>query len=296
MHIFSRQEVKFSRMDMVSKIKGFTLVELLVGLSLSLFIAGLSFTYIVSSSRVFKIQTNDGYSQENARFALELMAQNIRLAGANHAGTFGAQFDTIFNDPICSNNETGVAGTTVCTTDELGNNSDRFGVDFIVGNDFLACDGSTVTLPAGTDNQRLANVFWTADLENNGAGNPPGDGVRSLYCQTHNVLAGAPVGVPLPLIDGIDAMQVQFGVDATGDGVINSYQSYGNIPAGSRAGIKAVRLALLINSGAANTGDVNTELVGTRTYQMLDGPTITRTNDSVARQIYSSTIMIPNTL
>lgn len=283
---------------------GFTLVELLVGLFLSLVIGTLALTFMVSSAQSFKVQSNDSISNENARFVLELLSQNIRLAGLNPDNDFTFNLDVIYNGNLCPNDESGITDgdNTACTVDNLANQSDRFAIDFVAtdANVVNACNGQTITVPTGTS-VRLAYVFWVADLD------AIPDGIRSLYCQPIDLTAETPIGNPLPLVDGVDRLQVQYGVDVldaagTSDGIIDRYQSYTNLVAAAPANptlvtrqVKTVRFAVLVNSGLANN-DSNTEQPINTSYQLLDSPAIQINNDRILRQVYSSTVLLPNSL
>ncbi|RBP52658.1 PilW family protein [Arenicella xantha] len=265
---------------------GFTLVELLVGLFLSLFIGGMALTYMVSSSRTFRIQTGDSISQENARFALEIISQNLRLAGINPSNSFANKLDVVYNGDNCPANESSISNgdSQGCTVDELANNSDRIAVDFIADSSFTGCNFAAVTVPLGIE-KRYANVFWTADLDN--------DGVRSLYCQTYNITDSQIEGPAAPLIDGVDRLQAQYGVDNDQDDVIDRYQSYTNLTPAFSSRVKSIRFALLVGSGVDLDAGANTEDNIERKYQLLDGPEISIT-DRVKREIYSTTVMLPN--
>ena len=62
--------MKFILAKNKTSMSGFTLVELLVGLVLTLFISAIAITYMISTSQSFKAQTNDALSQENASLLL----------------------------------------------------------------------------------------------------------------------------------------------------------------------------------------------------------------------------------
>lgn len=275
---------------------GFTLVELLVGLFLSIFIIGIALTYFVSSSQTFRVQTNESIVQENARFALEILAQNLRLAGLNPSNEvtlsegLGTGFDALSS--FCTDNEDGLAdnanGTTRCTLDELANGSDRVAVTYIAEAELgpvniSGCNNQSISIAQG-GHARLANVLWSAANQN---------GIRSLFCQTFDLNANQAVGVALPLVDGIDAMQFQYGVDFDDDGQIDRYQSITNVA--DPATIRTVRVALLISSGLTKVVDATTEVQRNRTFNLLDGPPI-NFNDGQIRQLFTTTILIPNTI
>lgn len=286
------------------KVAGFTLVELLVGLFLSLFIVGVALTYFVSSSRTFRTHTNESVIQENARFALEILARNIRHAGVNPSNTFDNEMDVIFSDAICSNSEDGLAdgaaGGSACTRDgpdnATWNNSDRFAVDYMIDRTkettnqvVTLCNGAEETVNAGTE-MRFGSVFWTADIDNNG--------VRSLYCQGLNLETNLAEGLAVPLIEGVERIQVQYGVDVDNDGIVERYQSFTNLGAANSNRVRTMRVAMLMSSGlntnTAEARDFSTEESQARTFTLLDGAPENFAADTVLRQIYTTSVMIHN--
>lgn len=291
-----------NRRGMSHHAAGFTLVELLVGLFLSLVIGTLALTFMVSSAQSFKVQGNDSISNENARFVLEMLAQNIRLGGLNPDNDFTFNLDVIYNGNLCSADESAASSgdTGQCTVDSLANQSDRFAVDFVTVENITACNGQAVTVPTGSS-LRIAYVFWVADLD------ATPDGIRSLYCQPLNLTTSTPIGAALPLVDGVDRLQVQYGVDSldgsgNSDGIVDRYQSYTNLIAASPTNpglttrqVKTVRFAVLVSSGLVDE-DINAERAQNKVYQLLDGPVVQINNDRVLRQVYSSTVMLPNSL
>ncbi len=58
-----------------------SLIEILVALGLSLIIMGGAITLLSSNKRVYKEQNEMGRLQENARFAMEILIKDIRMAG-----------------------------------------------------------------------------------------------------------------------------------------------------------------------------------------------------------------------
>lgn len=276
---------------------GFTLVELLVGLVLSLFIIGVALTYFISSSQTFKSHTAESVIQENSRFALEFLTQNFRLAGMNPSDDFTVSLNTIYNAAKCGAGESGISdgasGSERCTRegDSSTNNSDRVAIDYALHAESTAivangCNGSDLNVPANST-LRVASTLWTADID--------GDGVRSLYCQTINIDTGVAAGPAAPIVDGVDRMQVQYGIDNNDDGVIERYQSFTNLGASNIDKVKAIRLALLISSGLGIESDAVTEEEIDRQFVLLDAPAETF-NDWRLRNIFTTTVALPNTL
>ncbi len=290
---------------------GFTLVELLVGIVLSLFVVGVTLMYMVSSAASFKAQSAESFIQENARFALDILSQEFRLSGLNPLNEYETELDVIYTGDVCGANESGVAanakGSALCTRDGANdanqNNSDRVAIDYAVTNPTTTCGGVDITasmISASDDQLGLASVFWTADLDN------PKDGVRSLYCQTFTTEGGSPsaLNAPIALIDGIERMQVQYGVDENSDGAIDAYKSYTELikssplnPSETTTKVRSIRYALLVGPGLYEGKDANTEKAETRKYSLLDAPDVVfSADDRLNRQIFSTTTLIPNSL
>ena len=295
-------DVDMQRIDM-SRVKaaGFTMVELLVGLVLSVFIIAVTITYMTTSSRTFRVQTNESLIQENARFALEILTQNFRLAGLNPSNNFANDLSVVYADARCPAGEVGLAdgaiGSAVCTKDGANNttdnNSDRIAIDYMVDASksgtavtVFGCNSHQITVPAGSE-VRLASVFWSGDLD--------GDGVRSLYCQTYNLQTNLAEGVALPLVDGVDRLQFQYGVDSDNDGVIERYQSMTKLGANNTNDVRAIRVAMLLNGGASPDQNFDSDEKLDRSYTLLDAPA-SSFDDREFRQVYSTTVLIPNTL
>lgn len=68
----------------VSHQAGFTIVELMVAATLGLLILGGAISMFVSNKRVYTEQDEMGRLQENARFAIDMLVRDIRMAG--HTG------------------------------------------------------------------------------------------------------------------------------------------------------------------------------------------------------------------
>ena len=60
---------------------GFSLIELLVAMTLGLFLIGGAITMFMSNSRTYNEQVSMSRLQENARFALDILMRDIRIAG-----------------------------------------------------------------------------------------------------------------------------------------------------------------------------------------------------------------------
>ena len=83
--------------------KGFTLIELMIGLALGSIILGAVLYTFLSNSQTYRLNEAQSRVQENGRFALDFLTREIRHAGFNPAmefcggsGPINKKFD---NDP-----------------------------------------------------------------------------------------------------------------------------------------------------------------------------------------------------
>jgi len=288
--------------------KGFSLVELLVGMAISLFVAGVAISYLVTSSRNLTEKTGLDLVQENTRFALEMLSSNIRLAGLiNVKNTGSDELDPLFTQSIChSDFKTQPTGsdTSACNLDNVNNafggistmQSDRLAIQMETNRPFQTCAGTTIT-PGANLMARVVTVFWAGDID--------GDGVSSLYCQTYTdqgvtgslSLNYTLEGNAIPLVDGIEMFQVQYGIDtdATPDGDIDTYQPFSGLSAGQIANILSVKIGLLVSPGQTISSEQSSDNANEeKEYQVLDGYYKSAATDRVRRQAITTTIFLPN--
>ena len=284
--------MKIKNTPLSSNDAGFTLVELMVGMFVSLIIIGVSLTYLISASASFKINANDGYIQENSRFALTFISRVLRRGGSNSQIDLGFETSPVLTDLICSD---GPVNNIACTSTSSGpNNSDRITIAYILA-DGLTCNGSDISTFYSPDNgERIVDELWVAT---------DADGVNNLYCKsslmTSDGVLVAQGGAP-PIISGIDMMKFDYAVDTNDDFRADRYLTIDEIVAGNPVSgnsyedsIRAIKVGLLVNSGLVGATENNTEDLVDRVYQIF-GVESTALNDQVLRQIFSTTIQLPN--
>ena len=274
---------------------GYTIVELMIGLVIGLLVGTVAITFMISSSRTLATQSSEDIIQENARFALEILASSMRLAGSNSSSNPQTQTlsQGIFRGKICDGNDCNVNNNAL-TVGEAGvsritTNTDSAAFEYIATSG-KACNGSDISVES-----QIVSVFYVADED--------GDGVTSLYCEpyqafldfvTQSFVNHTSLG-SVPLIDGIEMLQLQYGVDTDSSGTIDRYMSYDNLVSTPALfdEVKAVRLGLILsNNQEEQSASKRTELVKARTYTVLDG-TLTA-NDAMLRQAVSTTVFLPN--
>lgn len=275
--------------------KGISLVELMVFMAIGVFISLVATRFLVASSRAFVAQNIDGRIQENAMYALNAISKNIRLAG--FSGDAPISVDLLANHSICPDSD-GDDNESVCVADQADfNGSDRIAIELVTrptgiglsntgGN---ACDGTSLS---STGYIHFVNSFWIGTE-------------GELMCQSIRLDNGAALTQAIALIEGIDLMQVQYGIDTNSDGVADTYTSVSNFAALATAtasfaneedvadAVKSVRIALLMGSGIKIAGKDSAETQASRSYILLDGPALVF-DDRKKREIYSTTVMLPN--
>ncbi len=81
-----------------SSARGFTLVELMVGVAIGLFLVAVMSTIFVGSKGTFQSQESTSRLQENGRFAMDTIANDLRMSGFR--GCLGQVRDTLFTNTL----------------------------------------------------------------------------------------------------------------------------------------------------------------------------------------------------
>jgi len=122
-------------LSVIKKQRGLSLIELMIAITLGLFITAGLIQLFISSKQSYRIQENLSRVQENGRFAMELLATDIRMAG--YWGCLGST-ETIQNNlaPYDSNGDGQTDGiyesildAIVATNGDGLNNSDSISVN-----------------------------------------------------------------------------------------------------------------------------------------------------------------------
>ena len=249
--------------------RGLNLIELMIAVVIGLFISLMVVQYLSTSSRLFKQQGVDGNLQANGTFAISYLSQFVRQAGSYNP--VGSEVPFFVNE---------CAGTNPCTYDrDASGESDQIAVQMVPQNR-RDCVGNP-TQPE----ERIANVFSI-----NGG---------SLFCRGYSVTNNIWLGVGETLIDGIDQMQVLYGV-SNNDGIVDRYVDASRVAAAGLDDlqvqeawdrIRSVKIALLVSDGE----NTSIERPGSPTYTLLDSAPVTYT-DRVLRKVFETTVTINNKL
>ncbi len=330
-------------MKNIDRQHGISLVEILVSLVISIFLlAGIVQVY-TGNRATFSFTNALAEIQENGRFALDMISQDLRLAGNwgcigfdpddtdNINDTLDAAtvpgYDSDFHDFIGEDAITGenntivttfsnsdpltirggkpIVGTIMAPFHGVGTNtldvrgSTNFGGNDIIlvarcgANDLLIDEeadilrvtSSTVNTPttttltvAGTKSQQFEGDAVVIELQTvnyflgDGAGGEP-----ALFRQEFNQAAQE-------LVEGIEDMQILYGVDLDDDQFPNQYLTANNVP--DFDDVVAIRLQLLVRS----IDDFVTEDAQVYTFDGVQ----TTPNDRRIRQVFTTTIALRN--
>lgn len=261
--------------------QGFSLIELLVALLIGLvLLLGVGQVFL-SSRQTFTTNEAMAKLQENGRFSLEFIASSARQAGYLSSGSI---LDVPFPaEPV--NCGLGSAPSNPCSANGAGSASDRvsFAAEPVVIDGSLRdCSGTVVAA-----NRVIINSFFIIPAD---ANNPH----SSLGCSSYDRNQKAWITQNQRLIDGIESIQVLYGLDSRDDALsTNQFVSADRVAnAAGWGNVVAVRIAVL-----ANSLDNITPAPPQRNYYLLDAaPFIPAAGDQRSRQVFTTTIHFKNIL
>jgi type II secretory pathway pseudopilin PulG len=308
--------------------RGLSLIELLVSITLGLILASGLVTVYIDSKNNYQAEDEIARVQENGRYALSVLKRELALSGflGGHLDTeskvtcagsctgwaFDASVPVEFVNSVSASDT--MPSSSTRTDFEAG--TDIFSVKRTSG-DFTLKDGEYGDgKTAADDNQ------WYLRAENYGdfqewvflgsGGIPSGEDVagseidyweyyvKTFYIRNYSVSAGD--GVPTLcverliatglqsqcLIEGIEDLQVEFGIDSDGDNAPNQFKS--NPTAAEIESAVAARIYLLVRGIDAVAGYTNN-----KTYTLGDKDVAAK-NDAFVRRVFSTTVQMRNTV
>ncbi|MFA7387769.1 MAG: PilW family protein [Thiohalobacteraceae bacterium] len=130
---------------------------------------------------------------------------------------------------------------------------------------------------------RLRSFIYFVGKRDNDPNNPPG-----LFRRPLGATGGssAAAGAAEEVVEGVESMQVLYGVDTDNDRVVNQYVTANNVPDWNN--VLSVQIALLMR--ATERGD---DISGATTY-VLNGSNADAAADGRLRQVFNTTIALRN--
>lgn len=218
--------------------RGFSLVELMVAVVISSLVLIAVIQVFLSNRESFRLQTNLGRVQENSRFSMGHLGRVIRLGGY-----WGIDKDDWVLGVLSQTN----GGVTPVS----GTNNDTNGSDTITAVFRGVPDGFTTDCQGIVRNnaaQTISNRFRrTANNE--------------LEC---GVAVDAGGFTFQPLVDGVEAMHILYGLDTDADGSANQYVPVAGV--GNFDNVVSVRIGLLL----VTDDDALAAQVDNTNYTVLD--------------------------
>jgi type IV pilus assembly protein PilW len=262
------------------KMSGFTLVELMVTLVISMAILAALSQAFVSGNTAYSVQDRLGELQENGRYALYFMQRDIRMAGYPGVDPTVVPFAISPSSTVCTSLSLPANFTCDGTGNAANNGSDQIAVQY------------RVDVTGGMNNCLGASIASGLILTNTYAiSKDPTTGLSRLTCNGQ------------PIVEGIEAMQILYGVDtdvnptAAGFGVADYY-----VPANStrfsgnptlwQQKVVSVRIALLATTITPVFGDKPTD--STPSFTLLDGTPIGPLASGIRGKVFTATIQLRN--
>lgn len=301
--------------------QGLTLVELLVALVIGVVLGAAAVLVYVNSKHAFAVQDNTAQVQENGRFGMHVLKEDLRLAGfwglnyqPDSIGTAEAVvltnecktgWATDVTNPIDFVNNANT-GYTACIPDaDHKANTDVLTVRHASSQ--AVADASIKSGNVYLRTSLTSGLIFIADADgavDSGAAvselpvsnyelqvhayyvrpysATAGDGIPTLV---REVIGGTTVSAE-PLIEYVEDFQVTFGLDTNGDGDVDRYDNDG-IDAADIPKVMTVIAEILVRAPS-----VEADYTNTRTYQVGDR---THTpNDGFRRQVFRQTIFVRN--
>lgn len=235
--------------------KGFSLVELMVAVAIGLLVVVVVTMAYVNATGTQRSQSDKSRVEESMRFALDTLSSSVRKAGYRNPAATGSAMKDFCGSEVRINGVNGGATTKLdpASVDLSGtsmtilNSSDvlrvRYHGDgqtltpFTADGSVVDCLGNNVAATAFAED----TFFVAADAGNN---NEP-----SLFCYSSNASASGSVAI----VPGIESLQILYGEDSNGDGVVERFVDRGSVANLNR--VRSVMLSVVARSASSSGVD-----------------------------------------
>ena len=294
---------------------GFSIVELMIVITLGLMITAVIGSIFISGNKNYNQDDRYARMQENGRFAMNLVAQDLSMAGFWGYLTENTSSVAILGADNCGivlnitspvglvNSPTATAANTAhscISASTFVANTDVLTVKRVKGSPvtslstskaYLIVDGTAGNLSSGISTYDSTKNYWLYQPHIYYIANKTissGTTVPTLY-RKYLVATSGSFDYE-ELIEGIENIQVQFGIDsdATADGVPNYFTSSPSSTELAKAYV--ARISILART---LTPDPDTSYQNTSTYDLGEGA-IPQFNDRYQRVVFTSTVALRN--
>jgi type IV pilus assembly protein PilW len=244
-----------------SRRAGFTLIELMVAMTIGLILTIVVAQLFIGSRRTYATTDELSRMQENMRFTYQLLTRTVHLAG--YKTSPNSEHSAIFT----------AAAPALEATNSTGTVSDFFTVRYQGNsNGPGAADGSVVDCLGapiiGGVLPPVASTFTIAEGKNK---------ANALFCN----------GVEV--VSDVENMQLLLGEDLNGDAIVDRFVRPDVVGAANMDNVRSIRFALLFrtaNAGAAALPDT--------TQHVLHEVTLPAFNDTRLRRVFVMTVSLRN--
>lgn len=202
--------------------QGLTLIELMIAVVIGLGVIGVILSLYVNVNESASYLNAASRVQENGRFATEHIVRTMRMAGYDDPSTTGAVRPAIVLEGKTGGQIT-ISGFTLRST------SDAVRISYEGAALVRDCLGAQVA-----EDTWVTNIYAISSSD-------------ELVCNT--VTSGIGVGTIVAgqvIAEGVEDMEILYGIDSDADGVANRYYSAANVSDWSV--VVSAKIALLINS------------------------------------------------
>jgi type IV pilus assembly protein PilW len=204
---------------------GLTLVELMIALTLGLFVAGAASALFLSTKSTYVAQDEEARIVDSGRYAIENVTRALRQASYEEWGTVTSP---IVNTPSMSGNLRGLdAHSLKSNTPDIQaplskavNGSDVLAIRFFGAGagphgdgSVVNCAGFGVGAPAdqqSAEEDRGWSIYYVAESSS---------GEPELYCKYRGESGWGAQAI----VQGVESFQVLYGLDSDGDGRVNRF-------------------------------------------------------------------------
>lgn len=302
--------------------RGMSLVELMIALVLGLVLSAAAVLIYDNNKHAYLVQNNTDNLQENGRYALHLLREDVRMAGF-WGLNYRPEGITNADDPISLTDEctAGWATDYANPLDSVNNANTGYATcipnaDYKANTDILTvrhassepvdpgsiAQGSVYLLTSLTEGSAFeADAAGAIDAGVSITETPTslyqvlahayyvrpysqsaGDGIPTLV---REIISGGKLAAE-PLVEFVEDFQVTFGLDTDGNGSVDLYDDNG-IDAATIGQVMSIIVEVLVRAATPEASYSNT-----RTYQL--GDRIYTVNDRFRRQIFRDTIFVRN--
>ena len=270
------------RKSKVNRAQGFTLVEVMIALVLGAIISLAIIQIMISNSVTERLNRALTSVQENGRFGMLRLQQNVLLAGRydplstdlNRSVDITEEYFFVRQHPVVLLNELRLRATLGITDGADGSN-DRL---VVLGQHDLDCRGYHLGYLTGEEFPVVNEYFVEkGTLKCRGFDLRVLRGLRTAV--GHNNHAA------YSLLDGVESFQVLYGIDALNDGRVSQYVNADNVVMPKN--VIAIRIGMLLKS----TEEINVN--NTQAFAVLDEPPVVPVSSHVYRQ-FENTILLRN--